>query len=82
MSNENTKLPDEYVEFCKQVAKLAAKLKLDRMSMTIRPGYDSTWQSDINMNWNTGRHGDEEEAVRISSQVEIFTKVNLYGPHP
>ena len=79
MSNENTVIPDEYVEFCKQVAILAAKLRLYRMSMSIQPGYDSTWQSNINMNWDSGRHGDDAQNVRISSQVDVRAKVNLYG---
>jgi hypothetical protein len=79
MSNENTVIPDEYVEFCKEVAKMAAKLQLYRMSMSIQPGYDSTWRSNITMSWASGRHGDEAEQVRISSQVDVFTKVNLYG---
>ncbi len=82
MNDTNTVIPAEYIEFCKQVAVLAAKLQLDKMSMSIRPGYDSEWRSPINMNWESGRHGDAAEAVRISSQVDVFTKVDLYGAPP
>lgn len=74
--NDDTVIPAEYVEFCKQVAELAGKMQLSRMSMKITPGfYGPKWQSDINMHWDSGRHGDSANKVHISSEVTVRATV-------
>lgn len=70
-------IPDEYVDLCKQVAKLCAKANLNRASFQFTPGYDSTWHDPIQMNWDSGRHGGDMGEVRINSTVQINTKVEL-----
>lgn len=76
MTDQNTVIPAEYVEFGKEVAKLAAKLNLSRMSLKITPGfYGPKWDSDINMHWDSGRHGDSAHKMHISSEVTVHTTV-------
>lgn len=76
MDDQDTVIPAEYVEFCKQVAELAAKMQLSRMSMKITPGfYGPKWRSDINMHWDNGRHGDSAHKLFISSEVTVHTTV-------
>ncbi len=76
MSDEDAVIPAEYVEFCKKVAALAAEAKLNRMSMKITPGfYGAKWQSDINMHWDNGRHGDSAHRLHISSEVTVQATV-------
>ena len=76
MNDQDAVIPTEYVEFCKQVVELAAKLNLSRLSMKIGPGhYGPKWQSDINMNWDSGRHGDSAHKLYISSEVTVHATV-------
>jgi hypothetical protein len=80
MSDDDTVIPAEYVEFCKKVAALAADAKLSRMSMKITPGfYGAKWQSDINMHWDNGRHGDSARKLFISSEVTVHATVAVAG---
>lgn len=77
MSDDDTVIPAEYVEFCKKVAALAADAKLSRMSMKITPGfYGAKWHSDINMHWDNGRHGDSARKLFISSEVTVHATVD------
>lgn len=75
--NEESVIPIEYIEFCKQVSRLAEKHNLSRLSMKITPGfYGPKWGSDINMHWEHGRHGDYAHRVNISSEITMYAKVD------
>jgi len=75
--DEETVIPLEYIEFCKQVSQLAEKYNLSRISMKITPGfYGPTWGSDINMYWEHGPHGDHANRVNISSEITVYAKVD------
>lgn len=76
MDDQNTVIPAEYVDFFKKVTELAATLNLNHMSMKITPGfYGPKWQSDINMHWDNGRHGDSAHKLYISSEVTVHATV-------
>jgi hypothetical protein len=72
-----TAIPAKYVEFCKEVACLAAKLELNSVGMKFTPNYDDGWRDDISMNWAQGRHGDNAGEIRVFSTVQVFAKVDL-----
>lgn len=77
MNNEETVIPAEYVEFGKQVARLAEKLNLSRWSMNITPGfYGPKWDNNISVNWDSGRHSDSANKLFISSEVTVHAEID------
>lgn len=77
MTTPKTVIPQSHVEFCKEVAKLAAKHNLNKFGLTFQPGFDDEWRDQITVNWECGRHGDAIQNLRISSTVLVFAKVDL-----
>lgn len=73
-----SQIPKKHVDFCKAVAKLAADAGVNEFSMSFKPAFDDSWRDSINVSWSSGRHGDEMDQVRISSNVQVFEKVGLY----
>lgn len=76
MDDQETVIPAEYVEFCKKVAELAAEAKLNCLSLKFTPGfYGPRWGNDINMHWDSGRHGDSAKKICITSEVIVRAEV-------
>ena len=64
-------IPAKHVAFCQAVAKLAAECRLNSLGMTFKPGYGDEWNDPIQMAWESGRHGEDEKRVIITSTVMV-----------
>jgi hypothetical protein len=64
-------IPQKHIDFCKAVAKLAAEAGYYRLGMTLSPGYNDEWSDQLQMNWDSGRHGSYAHKVIVSSTVTV-----------
>ena len=64
-------IPELYVEFCRAVAQLAKDANLERIGVTISPGFDGGWRDQIQMQWWQGRHGEDAYGLAITSTVTV-----------
>lgn len=69
-------IPEKHLEFCRAVAALAKAHGVRTFGLKFTPGFDDEWRDDISMNWRSGRHGDDEENVHVTSTVQVFTKLH------
>lgn len=74
-------IPDKYIKFCQTVAKMARDAGIDRVGLTIQPGFndrykDGGWNDPIQMNWEMGRHGDDSRNMAITSTVIVRAAIN------
>ena len=77
MSEQKKQIPDRYIQFCKDVAELAIKYELNSVGMRFTPGYsENYWRSDIVLNWEQGRHGEDSRRLNISSTVALHEKID------
>ena len=67
----NTNIPSSHIEFCKDVALLAQRYRVDSVSLQFRPGFDDIWSDEIQMSWEQGRHGEDSGRLVISSTVVV-----------
>ena len=73
--NSDQVIPAELVQFCKEVARLAAQYELSRLNMTFNPGFNTPWRDAIQMAWDSGRHGDNAHRLNITSTVMVQAEV-------
>ena len=64
-------IPPNYIAFCKAVAKLASDAGFSRVGLTITPSYDTGWTSDVQLRWDSGRHGEDSAKLYITSTIQV-----------
>jgi hypothetical protein len=64
-------IPQKHIDFCKAVAKLAADAGYYKFSLTFTPGFHDEWSDQLQMHWDSGRHGDTAHRVIVSSTVTV-----------
>jgi hypothetical protein len=67
-------IPQKHIDFCRAVAKLAADAGYYRLGLSFTPGYDDEWSDQLQMNWDSGRHGDSAHKVVVTSTVTVRTE--------
>lgn len=81
MDERATPIPEKYVEFCRAVARMARDAGIERVGLSIHPGFDDRftkdggWNDPIQMNWEMGRHGDDSRNMAITSTVTVRAKL-------
>lgn len=87
-----TPIPEGYRELGRELAILARRYGLDRLTATVTPGQGwhpdgvttsrpaEHWPADIQYEWHTGRHGDEEGRIMLASTVRAIELVDLLPP--
>lgn len=83
----NGPIPEKYVEFCRAVARMARDAGIDRVGLTIHPGFEDRrsgggWGDPIQMNWEMGRHGDDSRNMAITSTVLVRAALSSEGGSP
>lgn len=80
-------IPDGWHEFGRELALLARRYGLDRLSATIKPGTGwhpngvtisrpaEHWPAEIQYEWHSGRHGDGERKIMLASTVRVVMEV-------
>lgn len=69
-------IPQQHIEFCKAVAKLATEFKLNSVGLTFQPGYQDQWHDQIQMSWTQGRHGAERNNLTVTSTVQVRAAID------
>ncbi len=67
-----TEIPTTYVEFAEKMAALAAEYGLSRMHVSFTPGVFDSWNQEIQMSWETGRHEDSVKQFQLSSTIRVY----------
>ena len=72
-----SEIPEKYQNFCKDIARLAGQYDLSKFGITFTPGFVDfpEWTSDIQCNWNWGRHGDSGHKLYITSTIMLHTEI-------
>ncbi len=74
--SEKIDIPEKYQEFCREVAKLAVKLGVEKAEVKLRPSYDDEWNGEICAFWDMGHRGNKAHRIYIRSEVLIHTDLN------
>jgi hypothetical protein len=73
-------IPNEYLEFCREVGKVARKYKLSEFRGQFRPPIMThDGHSEISFSWTQGRHGVESGNISVQSQIWVNTKIDEGG---
>ena len=75
-----TVIPEKYVSFCEQVARLAKEAGLRSVGMHFTPGFSSGWNYPVRLNWEDGRHGDASGRFIVTSEVTVQAEVRSNAP--
>ena len=78
MKEEKINIPEELQEVCRDIAKVAQKHGLRRLSGQF--SHRTAWGGNISFVWDSGRHNAESNELSISTQFFVSTKVNLIEP--
>ena len=74
MEKQKIDIPEELIEICRDMANVARKHGLIKFSGSFTPR--TNWGGDISFGWEAGRHGEDGDEIKISSQFTVFTKVS------
>lgn len=75
MTTEKINIPLKHQEFCKALACLCREHGMEKGSVTYTPNFDDSWNGDITMQWEQGRHGEESDKIFISSNIRVWTRL-------
>ncbi len=78
MIEEKIDIPENIQQICREIAKVAQEQGLDKLSCSFNCYKFSPWGSDIHFQWEMGRHGEDRNEIKISSQFTVFTTVKNY----
>jgi hypothetical protein len=68
-------IPQRYVEFCRELARVARKHEMTSFHCNFRPEWQSDWNDQINMAWEQGRHGEDSGHMVLTSNVMVRTSI-------
>jgi hypothetical protein len=69
-------IPEKHLEFCRALAAVAKQFDVTEFSATFTPGFNDPWHHKINMSWEQGRHGEDNEKLSVASQVYVRTTIS------
>lgn len=72
--NNKIDIPEDLQQVCRDLAKVAQKHGLYELSGRFQPRGE--WSGEISFGWTSGRHNEDEDEIRISSQFNVFTRVS------
>jgi len=70
-------IPERYVEFGREVGRLAKRYGLREFDIRIHPGYEEAdeWRDMIVVTWKQGRHGEAADHLHLSSMVQRLVSI-------
>lgn len=74
-AENNSDIPQRYVDFCRAVSRLAKEYKLHNLKADFNPDFDDPWHERIEMFWASGRHYADVNKVHITSTRYLNTTV-------
>ncbi len=77
MSENTGKIPQEFEELGRELIALAKKYGLRQIGGKLSPGFKSTWHDDVHFNWCSGRHGDEEHRLELTSSHQTIVRAEV-----
>ena len=72
---EQPRIPQEYIDLCKEIGALARKYKLRDLQASFRPGFGSIWSEQVEMSWASGRHYADIGKVNITSTQRVNVQI-------
>lgn len=77
-----TSIPENHIEFCREVAKLCRKYGLNSFGGTYSPGYGDPWRGNIGFRWESGRHEADTGKVAIWSELRVNANIDVPAQKP
>ena len=75
MKENSGEIPDRFVDFCKEVGRLAREMDVTNCDVKITPSWDDEWSGEVTCHWTRGRHGADRNKLTVTSSRRI--SVNL-----
>jgi len=81
MTVENHRIPESYVQLCREIGALAKKHGLGEIRGTFDdssfygPAKKETWNGEIHFSWSQGRHGAESDRIHVQSNMRVCTTI-------
>lgn len=69
-------IPARHLDFCREVGRLAKEHGLNRVTITLQPGFRDEWRDQISATWEQGRHGEDAGQIYVESTVRVHTKIS------
>jgi hypothetical protein len=69
-------IPQRHQEICKALARVAREQGLNSFSGSYRPGDRDGWMGEISFRWSRGRHDEDANEIRITSEHFVETKID------
>lgn len=73
MRNHKVDIPENIQNICKEFAAIAKKHNLHDFTLKFKPSFDDKWGGDVTCWWETGRHGEDMNKLKIASSFIVFT---------
>ena len=67
-------IPNDLQSFGLELAALAKKYGLNRISGEFWPGYAHAWRPAVRFSWLQGRHGDAADQIMLTSEHTVIAK--------
>ena len=73
-TNEIT-IPEDLQQICRDFAEVARKHNLNSLHGNF--SHKGNWGGEISFAWSSGRHFEDDNELKISTQLFVHTKVTL-----
>lgn len=78
MSENEITIPEELQQVCRDISDVARKHGLLKLSCNFDPSnMHHNWRGQISFSWEQGRHGEDANQLKITSQFYVHTQINL-----
>lgn len=76
MEKEKINIPEELVQICRELAKVAQSNGLYSLQGEFRHPFE--WGSSVGFKWEAGRHNEDAGEITVWSNLQVITRVNNY----
>ena len=70
-------IPEHHQVICRAVARVCREHGLSNATFTYRPDWEDPWSTEIVMHWEQGRHGADSGTLRINSNLQVRTQIDI-----
>lgn len=65
-------IPDKFKDAAKEIIAICKRIGAEHVFVNIRPRcIIGEWRHDVIVEWHHGRHGEEENRIKVSSKIDL-----------
>jgi hypothetical protein len=72
IDTRNGEIPDRFVDFCKEVGRLAREMDVTNCDVKITPAWNDEWRGEVTCHWTRGRHGADRDKLTVTTSRRIY----------